>query len=87
MVVAYLKRTGSVKSPNRVAVYAPRRFGIILEKILDRHERSGIAVKWNVGLSKTHLSLLSTGSTQEGAAQTYLKIVDWDEKIKSNKRR
>ena len=26
----------------------PRRFGIILEKILDRHERSGIAVQWNV---------------------------------------
>ena len=27
----------------------PRRFGIILEKILDRHERSGIAVQWNGG--------------------------------------
>ena len=27
----------------------PRRFGIILEKILDRHERSGIAVQWNRG--------------------------------------
>ena len=27
----------------------PRRFGIILEKILDRHERSGIAVRWNGG--------------------------------------
>ena len=28
----------------------PRRFGIILEKILDRHERSGIAVQWNGGV-------------------------------------
>ena len=27
----------------------PRRFGIILEKILDRHERSGITVQWNGG--------------------------------------
>ena len=27
----------------------PRRFRIILEKILDRHERSGIAVQWNGG--------------------------------------
>ena len=28
----------------------PRRFGIILEKILDRYERSGIAVQWNRGV-------------------------------------
>ena len=28
----------------------PRRFGVILEKILARHERSGIAVQWNWGL-------------------------------------
>ena len=28
----------------------PRRFGIILEKIIDRHERSGIAVQWNGGV-------------------------------------
>ena len=28
----------------------PRRFGIILEKILDRHERSRIVVQWNGGL-------------------------------------
>ena len=27
----------------------PRRFGIFLEKICDRHERSGIAVQWNGG--------------------------------------
>ena len=27
----------------------PRRFGIFLEKICDRHERSGIAVQWNWG--------------------------------------
>ena len=27
----------------------PRRLGIIFEKILDRHERSGIAVQWNGG--------------------------------------
>ena len=27
-----------------------RRFGIILEKILDRHERIGITVQWNRGL-------------------------------------
>ena len=25
----------------------PRRFGKILEKIRDRHERSGIAIQWN----------------------------------------
>ena len=28
----------------------PRQFGQILEKILDRHECSGIAVQWNVGI-------------------------------------
>ena len=28
----------------------PQRFGRILEKILDRHERSGMAVQWNGGL-------------------------------------
>ena len=27
----------------------PRQFGIIFEKILDRNERSGIAVQWNGG--------------------------------------
>ena len=27
----------------------PRRFEIILEKLCDRHERSGIAVQWNGG--------------------------------------
>ena len=27
----------------------PRRFVKILDKILDRHERSGIAVQWNGG--------------------------------------
>ena len=27
----------------------PRQFGIILEKICDRHERSGITVQWNGG--------------------------------------
>ena len=28
----------------------PRRFRILLEKMLDRHGRSGIAVQWNGGL-------------------------------------
>ena len=28
------------------------RFGIILEKLLDRHERSGNAILWNVGITK-----------------------------------
>ena len=31
-----------------------------------------------VSLSKTHLSLLSTGSTQEDPSQHNRKIVDWD---------
>ena len=34
-----------------------------------------------VSLSKTHLSLLSTGSTQEDLSRHKWKIVDWDEKI------
>ena len=38
-----------------------RRFGIILEKILDRHERSGIAVQWNGGLVLTDTFLMFTG--------------------------
>ena len=33
-----------------------------------------------VSLSKTHLSLLSTGSTQEDPSQYNWKIVDWDVK-------
>ena len=33
-----------------------------------------------VSLSKTHLSLLSTGSTQEDPSQHNQKIVDWDVK-------
>ena len=33
-----------------------------------------------VSLSKTHLSLLSTGSTQEDLSKHNLKIVDWDVK-------
>ena len=39
-----------------------------------------------VSLSKTHLSLLSTGSTLEGPSRHNLKIVDWDVKnqIKQN---
>ena len=33
----------------------PRQFGIILEKILNRHKRSGIAVQWKGGGGvKTH---------------------------------
>ena len=39
----YCKHTVSVKSPNRVVVYA----SAVLEKILDRHERSRIAAQWN----------------------------------------
>ena len=41
-----------------------------------------------VSLCKTHLSLLSTGSTQEDPSQHNLKIVDWDIKnqIKKNKK-
>ena len=40
-----------------------------------------------VSLSKTHLSLLSTGSTQEDLFRQNWKIVDWDVKnqIKQNK--
>ena len=37
-----------------------------------------------LSLSKTHLSLLSTGSTQEDPSQHNCKCVDWDI-IKSNK--
>ena len=39
-----------------------------------------------VSLSKTHLSLLSTGSTQENLSRHNWKIVDWDVKnqIKQN---
>ena len=38
----------------------PRRFGIILEKILDRHERSGIAVQWNGGFtSESDIDIVS----------------------------
>ena len=39
-----------------------------------------------VSLSKTHLSLLSTGSTQKDLSQHNWKIVDWDVKnqIKQN---
>ena len=39
-----------------------------------------------VSLSKTHLSLLSTGSTQEDPSRHNRKIVDWDVKnhIKQN---
>ena len=33
-----------------------------------------------VSLSKTHLSLLSTGSTQEDPSRHNSKIVDWDVK-------
>ena len=33
-----------------------------------------------VSLSKTHLSLLSSGSTQEDPSRHNLKIVDWDVK-------
>ena len=33
-----------------------------------------------VSLSKTHLSLLRTDSTQEGQSQDSCKIVDWDVK-------
>ena len=35
---------------------------------------------WVVSLSKTQLSLLSTGSTQEDPSQRNWKIVDWDVK-------
>ena len=40
-----------------------------------------------VSLSKTHLSLLNTGSTQEDLSQHNWKTVDWDDKnqIKQNK--
>ena len=42
----------------------PRRFGIILEKILDRHNRSGIAVQWNVGGGGGWLHIKSSGQLQ-----------------------
>ena len=44
----------------------PRRFGIFLEKICDRHERSGIAVQWNGGGGlhmNTHLPRLFSALT------------------------
>ena len=48
---AYGKRSGSVleaSSPQIVWLSTlPRRFGVIVVKILDRHERGGIAVQWN----------------------------------------
>ena len=54
VVEAYWKRTGSVlevSSPQIVwQSTLPRRFGIILEKILDRHEYSRIAAQWKGGL-------------------------------------
>ena len=37
-------------------------------------------------LSKTHLSLLSTGLTQEDLSQHNLKIVDWDVKNQINQK-
>ena len=33
----------------------PRRFGAILEKVLDRHKRSEIAAQWNGGLTVMNL--------------------------------
>ena len=38
-----------------------------------------------VSLSKTHLSLVRTGSTQEGPSRHNGKIVDWDVKNKKKK--
>ena len=37
-----------------------RRFGIILKKILDRHELSGITVQWNGGFKPWNTSTTST---------------------------
>ena len=55
----------------------PRRFGIILEKILDRHERSGIAVQWNGGVLSVNSTLCMLGnfscvSTSVKCFQNYL---------------
>ena len=50
--MAIWKRSGVLEAPIPLIVWLstlPRRFGIILEKILDRHERSGIVIRWNGG--------------------------------------
>ena len=47
----------------------PRRFGIILEKILDRHERSGIAVQWNGGFTGVKIRSFYSAVTSAGNAQ------------------
>ena len=57
-------------------------------RVLDsRPKGRGFEPHCVVSLSKTHLSLLSTGSTQEDPSRHNWKIVDWDVKnqIKQNK--
>ena len=54
--------------------------------VLDSRQRGhGFKPPWPhcvVSLSKTHLSMLSTGSTQEDLSQHNCKIIDWD--VESN---
>ena len=58
-------------------------------RVLDSRPRGlGIESNWHhcvVSLSRTHLSLLSTGSTQEDPSRHNWKIVDWDVKNQTNK--
>ena len=50
-------------------------------RVLDsRPRRCGFEPHCVVSLSKTHKSLLSSGSAQEDPSQSNWKIVDWDVK-------
>ena len=66
---------------------------ILSGRVLDSRQRGhGFDPHWRhcvVSLSKTHLSLLSTGSTQEDPSQHNWKIVDLDVKdqIKQKKKK
>ena len=59
-----------------MAVYASAAIGIILEKILDRHERSGIAVQWNGGVGGGGGVIASASSERscDSAAQTHQSL-------------
>ena len=59
-------------SPNREAVYASAAIWNNLEKILDRHECSGIAVEWN-GVFTECLMLSSHQRRFDGALKRRAK--------------
>ena len=54
--------------------------GIVLDSRLRGHGFEPRGRHCLLSLSKTHLSLLSTGSTQEDPSRHNWKIVDWDVK-------